>query len=616
MIINGMKPLAAADGVDIFVYASYILWGEDADRMNTKLNLFRMFDPADYDGAIMLTNTFNSAKEQNTIVERFGDLGVPIISAEVEVPGTAFVGTSNYKGMYELGRHLIEVHHVKNVVYVSGIEGNEECALRRKALEEALAVDGLTISDTVVGNFAFYNAADNVREWLDAGHQLPDAFVCANDQMALGVISELYEKGIDVPGDVIVTGFDFVKEAQNSYPLLATVSRQWDQMGANLYRELKEQIDNPNPEHRHIYDSAFIPSESCGCEPDEKAIKTRLDKVRNVARDTIHNDMVDFMFQEIRGAMTKVSDREGFYEAACRSLRFTDYIGMDYSICIDPHFIDSTDDDYVPYYDGYPDRMEVLFERREGEPAPQKVYDSREIYPGYRHTEGGSEIYVITPLTHLEYNIGYVGIKNHPEVLYDLRFKKWINNMDTLLISIRQYMISQRLNNKLKEIYMTDFLTGMYNRTGCEDVLFKFILSEKAENRRTMLIFTDIDCMKMINDVYGHLNGDLAIKATAESMKRSLPDDWMMGRFGGDEFVAVGPDDGRLTIEEYRRVFNGHMKDVIADLNVRFRLTASAGYCMIDPDSEGTIEDYIRGADASMYEQKEIAHREINALHG
>ncbi len=616
LIINGMRRQAAADGVDIFVFTSYILWGERPDGKDPRLNLFRMFDPADFDGAVLLSNTFNAPDESQTILERIKDSGIPVICTEVKLPGCAFVGTSNYKGMYELGRHLVEVHHVRDVVYVRGNEGNEECAVRRKALEDALSENGIIISDTIHGAFAFYNAANSLEEWLNAGNQLPDAFVCANDQMALGIISKLYERGIEVPRDVIVTGFDHIHEAQTSYPLVATVSRQWGQMGANVYSELMEQIEKPDPEYEHIYDSRFIPSESCGCKATEHAVKLRLDRVRNLYHNSIYSDMIDFMFQDVRAAMSKVENRQEIYEAASAALDYTDYLGPDYAICTDPYFLDSDDENYEPSDQGYPKQMEVLFQRTGGSPAPQRIYESRELYPGYVHHDGESAVYVITPLTHMEYNIGYVVIKNRPEVLYDLRFKKWTNNLDTLLLNVRQYLISQRLNARLKNIYMTDFLTGMYNRTGCEDVLFKFIESEKMADRCTMLLFIDIDCMKVINDVYGHLNGDIAIKTTAEAMRRTIPEDWKMGRFGGDEFVAVGPDNGDFDIEDVRRRFRDNMKAIVDTLNVSFRLTASVGFCIITPDSAGTIEDYIRVADVSMYEEKEKAHKAMDAFRG
>ncbi len=614
MILEGIREEAAKDGVDIFVFTSYILWREDDEYTPTRLNVFKMANPADYEGAILLTNTFNLKAEQETILGRFAGSNIPLISAEIRLPGVAFIGTSNYKGMYELGRHLVEEHHVQSVVFVSGIKDNEECGIRQRALEDALRENGLEINDTLFGLFGFYNASQAVEAWLDAGHPLPDAFVCANDQMALGVTSSMHNRGIEVPADVIVTGFDHIREAQTTYPMIATVSRQWSHMGKNLYRELTAQIRQPDPTYKHLYDSHFIASESCGCRPGPDAVRMRLEKIRNVSYENTHNDMIEFMFQSIRGAMTRIETREEFYTTACRHLLFRDYLGGNYCICTDPDFFDRDDDDYTPGHDGYPETMEALFRRKDGEPLEQIRFPSAEIYPGYDPDGAGSDVYVISPLYHMDFNIGYVTVKNHPEVLYDLRFNKWLNNMDTLLITVRQYMISCRLNHKLKRIYMTDFLTDMYNRTGCEEVLFHYLSEERDAGRKAILLFSDIDCMKNINDVYGHLNGDNAIKMTAEAFRRSLPAGWLTGRYGGDEFVAVGSWSDAFSIDEFRQRFNSCLADLTRKQKTSFPLSASIGYCLITPDQNGSIEDYIRSADASMYQEKEKAHRHLLKL--
>ena len=126
-----------------------------------------------------------------------------------------------------------------------------------------------------------------------------------------------------------------------------------------------------------------------------------------------------------------------------------------------------------------------------------------------------------------------------------------------------------------------------------------------------MLLFVDINNMKIINDEYGHLNGDLAIKATADSMRKSLPDGWLIGRYGGDEFIAVGRYREHQTIEGYRELFAAALYNTMEGLKISFELTASAGCCVIHPDSNGTIEDYLKIADESMYEEKEKNHSNI-----
>ena len=87
--------------------------------------------------------------------------------------------------------------------------------------------------------------------------------------------------------------------------------------------------------------------------------------------------------------------------------------------------------------------------------------------------------------------------------------------------------------------------------------------------------------MKTINDVYGHLNGDLAIKATAEAFIKYSPDDWLFGRYGGDEFIAVGSCPSSDTIENLIKQISESMSNEFKSLNLAFttdnNITGSLG---------------------------------------
>ena len=511
--------------------------------------------------------------------------------------------------MYELTDHLIRKHDVKRVIYVKGIVGNIECAERKRAVTDALAEHGLELAGTIQGDFGFYGAMLKVREWLKKGEELPDAFICANDLMALGTINELHKNGIEVPRDVLVTGFDHSRESQLSYPLVATVSRQWDTMGEHVYDTLKAQIEHPDPSFRMEFESSFVPSESCGCAAREKSVLLRLEKVRNIYPDTIRSDMIDLFFQQVRLEMDSLESMQEFYESAVETFGVNDFFGSDYCFCTDRRFFEEDTEDYLLNANCVADEVDVLYEKKKGKSIPQQVIKTRDLYPGYTKRKGKSDLYIICLLNSLDFYIGYIAIRNSPDTLYNLQLKRLVNNLNLLLITIKRYIFSQKNYRKLREIYMTDFLTEMYNRTGCEKALFSFIEDEKAAGRSTVLLFVDINNMKDINDDYGHLNGDLAIKATAEAMRRSLPEGWLLGRYGGDEFIAVGKYTDDMMIDRYRATFATTLENTISGLHIAFNLSASTGYCIIHPDDTGTIDDYLRIADESMYEEKEKAHR-------
>lgn len=607
-VFEGIRKEAEADGVDVFVYLTYNLPTGVNSAARNQMQLFHLFDPEEYDGVIVLANTMNIVEEKNAINDILTSCSIPAVSTALRMPGAALINTDNYQGAYELAEHIVEHHGAKDIIFISGYEGNEESAVRKKALEDVLGRQGLSVRDTIYCNFDFYMAIHTMQDWLDAGNKLPDAFVCANDHMALGVISALYVKGIKVPEEVMVTGYDDILDARFSYPSVATVSRQLGELGSQAYKELQHQIEDRDPSREILIQSHFIPTESCGCPTSDATVNLRLKKMRNFFFENNETNMVDFFFQEIRVGMAQTENKEQFHSVADRTLGRREFFGKNYCLCTEPLFFELDDNAIRKSSERFHDQMDVLYELGDGQSRPLRQFNSSEIYPGYQKEPGKSNIYILSAMYGNNIAIGYLIMKNYPQIMYDLRFKRWLNNMESLLVTVRQYIFSQKANRQLSEIYMNDFLTGMYNRTGCEDVLFSYIEKRKSEGKYTALLFADINFMKKINDGYGHLNGDLAIKATARALRNALSEGWLFGRYGGDEFIAVGPCEGTIDIDKYRADFADAMEKIKERLKLSFELSASLGFCIISPEDVGYIGDFIRIADMSMYEEKQRMH--------
>ncbi|MBR4169064.1 MAG: diguanylate cyclase [Lachnospiraceae bacterium] len=605
-VLEGVRKGASEDHADVFVYASYVYWSEKNVHRNSQLNIFHLPDPAEYDGAIVLTNTFNTEEERERACTLFLKANVPMISSEIKIDGMPYIGTDNYAGMHELAEHLIKVHQVKDVIYVSGIEGNEESLIRQQALEDALADAGLKLSDTICAGYEFHRASLMAEEWAKCGKPLPDAFVCANDHMALGMISSFHKYGIEVPRDVIITGFDHVYDARTSYPMLSTVSRQWENLGTYLYDALKQQTIKRDPDYEQVYPSVAVPSESCGCCADPADNEARHEILRDKYADVMRRDLNDLFFHEMRVAMSNVETREEFYLKAKEVWDQYDVLGPNFCICVERSFFDNDDEHYPPRIRGYGKTMDIFYEKRGGSSTEGGSFARSEVYPGYKKEEGTSNVYLFTPLSHMGYVIGYIAVKNNPEIFYDLSVTKSVIHLNALFLSIRQYILLQQNNRKLQEIYILDALSGTYNRTGCEKVMFPFIEEAHKEGKRVIMLFVDINNMKQINDDYGHLSGDLAIKACATALRDSLPEKWMIGRYGGDEFLAVGIPG--VDPAQYRKSIEKRMKELVEQSKIGFDLTASIGWHMIEPEDVGVIEDFIRAADVSMYREKKKAH--------
>ncbi len=149
-----------------------------------------------------------------------------------------------------------------------------------------------------------------------------------------------------------------------------------------------------------------------------------------------------------------------------------------------------------------------------------------------------------------------------------------------------------------------DLLTGLPNRTLFMDRLELALPQAKRRNQRVGVMFLDIDRFKLINDTYGHPEGDKLLKEFAQRTRNCLRSGDTLARQGGDEFTVLLPDISnaedvtmiaRKMLSELKQPFTVADKDYIA--------TVSIGIAIYPEDGE-TPEELIRNADLAMYQTK------------
>src|SRR5713101_802971 len=171
-------------------------------------------------------------------IARLADM-VPIVTlAGSPTPASINVRCDNEAGMRALVRHLAIDHGYRSLGYVTGRTDS--------------AAGGANVIDSL----------------LDAGARLPRAILCANDQTALGVIHALGQRGIKVPQDVAITGFDDVPVARHLHPPLTTVRQPMHELGATAFEVLYSRISAGAGAADTVLPVELIVRESCGCAPD------------------------------------------------------------------------------------------------------------------------------------------------------------------------------------------------------------------------------------------------------------------------------------------------------------------------------------------------------------
>lgn len=156
---------------------------------------------------------------------------------------------------------------------------------------------------------------------------------------------------------------------------------------------------------------------------------------------------------------------------------------------------------------------------------------------------------------------------------------------------------------QLRQLAMTDDLTGLHNRRGFLANGSRILHDAVRHGRKAAVFYVDIDGLKGINDHHGHDAGSSLIRAAAEALKNSFRAADVLARIGGDEFVAlvvVPPDD----ISTITNRLTWHLDKFNTGAGLPYQLALSLGVAHFDPRTHESLEALISDADAAMYRQK------------
>lgn len=149
-----------------------------------------------------------------------------------------------------------------------------------------------------------------------------------------------------------------------------------------------------------------------------------------------------------------------------------------------------------------------------------------------------------------------------------------------------------------------DELTKVANRRGVINLIQKGMDLCRRQKIPSSLIFFDLNKFKVINDVYGHDEGDLVLQAFAQLIVKAGRDADIFGRLGGDEFLGwLSNSDYNKTLKYIDRLKSSVRRNNI-DSGKDYAIDFAYGIVEIDPSEERTIESLLEAADSLMYENK------------
>lgn len=257
----GMKSFYSNFMDGIYYYADEIgygtIFGVNNPVNKTKVNYLNMMNGR-VDGIIFLGGTVS----RNELV-RLLDMNYPLVLIENDIrfPGVMSVNVDDYHGAYQATRYLIQLGHHK-IAHIKGNPENHGAVERYKGFSQALEDHNLEFNTNLVkvGNYLFDDGYRASQELLVENPDI-EAVFCANDNMAIAFIKAAFEKGLRVPEDISVIGFDDVSDQElliKSMPRLTTIRQPYQEMAKHAVEALIQMINQKESIANKVFKGKLI----------------------------------------------------------------------------------------------------------------------------------------------------------------------------------------------------------------------------------------------------------------------------------------------------------------------------------------------------------------------
>jgi diguanylate cyclase (GGDEF)-like protein/PAS domain S-box-containing protein len=162
------------------------------------------------------------------------------------------------------------------------------------------------------------------------------------------------------------------------------------------------------------------------------------------------------------------------------------------------------------------------------------------------------------------------------------------------------------MEEKLRKLSLTDELTGLYNRRGFYTLAEHLMRAAHRNGMKLYLLYIDLDNMKVINDKYGHKEGDKALAHFGQILRENYRESDVISRIGGDEFAIIMQEGNTdSTIEKLISRLHRTLSAEIAKKEDGYILSASIGVASYEPSTPSSLDDLLSHADRMMYRQKQ-----------
>lgn len=588
-------------GYTVFCFANFGAYGDKVLYAEGERGIVYLPDLAQLDGVIVGEDTFDVPGMENEIYEYLKkNADCPVVYLRAAREEFYRVVMDEGEAIRNMIRHFTKFHKFRDICFMTGAFERLDARKRYQGYLDVMREEGIEVTDHMVffGNYWREKGKEAVDWFLEerAPGNYPQAIICSNDYMALSVCEELQRRGIRIPEDVSVSGYDDIAESREYHPPLTTVKVPFDELGRKAVQIIDEIYRGGNPE----LETTFVPSlcfrQSCGCHEETteghtwERMQEKYDSIMRIYNQSLFLN-ADYQEAFKEEEYLRITERY-FSHLGCSKgfLCLCEEKEHEENLPLSGVFTDNMILRKVFYKDGRSVDYREEFQR--GMLLPSLVKQS---------IEGKSLI--LFPIHFKDRIFGYLALLVDKD--------EWPTSfaqayMMALALAMENGAAQKEIADleQFRKLYRRDPLTGLYNRRGYEYYLRTLYSKSKVEKGQLTIVSIDMDGLKFINDNFGHAEGDAALSRLSVVLAELVQENEICARTGGDEFMVLLYYEKEGREEQFVEELYAALEEEQNRNPKPYPVHASVGYCCVSKSSDMSLAACAQLADSRMYENK------------
>ncbi len=512
-------------------------------------SIYKMINFDVLDVIVMDGRRFYNPELVERIVEEARKRMIPVLMLNDTHEGCFSIMPNPEAAFRNLVSHVIEYHNVKRPYFIAGITGERDSENRLRWFRETVEEHGLTYDEKNVFYGDYWEIpVFKIIDKLVTEKNLPHAFICANDSMAVAVCDQLARYGIRVPEDIIVTGFDGLTSVAYHTPRITTCARNLSGLAKLCYEIIRDAVENHAEPYNTEESYELTISESCGCrsETDLSYRKTAAKLYSLVHEMKSHEEIIYSWADKILDSTDLSIIGQNLYE----------HILAGSAVALNSDFLASVRKG-VPTDPEHPfsNKMVVISCRRNDYTARnQEVFDLEEMSPEFLAGLEQPIMMIFQSIFVGSKVCGYYIVKT-PDIEYVAhklhRVSRVMNiGFCTIVSRIEREHMTQNLNEDKSH----DSLTGLLTLMGLREKLDQY--KEEYTQKHFAISIYNMPRYRFILDNYGQAAIDEAVCLVTEALRMSNPKESLISRISDDTFAIVN-------LESSGKAISGIINDAV-----------------------------------------------------